>query len=58
MEVAAAGLIEMWKVLISQPAKRIEQANQILRWCVEDQEEMVVEARNIVMECMAAKAKC
>ena len=44
MEAAAEGLIQMWKVLIREPAERVKQANQILQWCVEDQEKMVVQA--------------
>ena len=50
LEAAAEGLIQMWKVLISEPAKRVEQANQILQWCIEDQEKMVAEAMKKGME--------
>ena len=41
---AAEGVIQMWKVLINEPAERVKQASQIQQWCVEDQEKMVAEA--------------
>ena len=50
VEAAAEGLIHMWKVLIWEPAERVKQANQILQWCVEDQEKMVAEATKRGME--------
>ena len=50
LEAAAEGLIQMWKVLINDPAERVKQANQILQWCVEDQDKMVAEAMKRGME--------
>ena len=50
MEAAAEGVIQMWKVLIRDPADRVKQANQILQWCVEDQEKMVAQATKRGME--------
>ena len=50
LEAAAEGLIQMWKVLIKDPDKRVEQASQMLQWCVEDQEKMVAEAMKTGME--------
>ena len=50
LEAAAEGLIQMWKVLIKEPAERVKQANQILQWRVEDQEKMVAEATKRGME--------
>ena len=50
LETAAEGLIQMWKVLIRDPANRVAHANQMLQWCVEDQEKMVAEATKRGME--------
>ena len=50
LEVAAEGLIETWKALISEPAERVTQTKQFLHWCVEDQEKMGAEATNRGME--------
>ena len=47
---AAEGVIQMWKVLINEPAERVKQASQIQQWCVEDQEKMVAEATGRGME--------
>ena len=53
LEAAAEGLIQMWRVLIQEPAKREEQARLILQWCLEDQEKMVAEAMKKGMEQLA-----
>ena len=44
LEVAAKGLIQMWKGLTPEPAQGKEQATQILQRCVQDEEKMVAEA--------------
>ena len=50
VEAAADGLMQLWRTLIFEPADRVREANQLLRWCVEDQEEMVAEAVKRGME--------
>ena len=41
LEAAAEALIQMWKVMNRDPDEREQQANQILQWCLGDQEKMV-----------------
>eukprot|EP00974_Lingulodinium_polyedra_P116544 11159539-Lingulodinium_polyedra.AAC.1 len=50
LEVFAAGVVQMWKVLTIDPAQRQEQASQILEWCVADEVKMVAEAMRRRME--------
>ena len=50
LEAAAESMIQMWKVLVNDPAERIGQAVQFLQWCVEDQNKMVKEAVHKGME--------
>ena len=50
LEAAAEALIQMWKVLVNEPAQRMKQAEQFLQWCVEDQNKMVKEAVDKGME--------
>ena len=50
LEAAADTLIQMWKTLFCDPAERVKQAHQILRWCVEDQERIIAEATQRGME--------
>ena len=40
----------MWKVLLSDPDKRKEQAHQLLEWCVQDEKKHVNLALNKGME--------
>ncbi len=56
LEVAAEQLVQVWKVLVSVPAKREKQAGQILRWVLQDEQGKVAEAKRMGMEDVADQA--
>ena len=41
LKAAAEALITMWKLWNFDPEKRLEQAHQLLEWCVHDEQKMV-----------------
>ena len=53
LEAAAEGVFAMWTTLNREPPERVKEANQLLQWCVEDQEKMVAEATKRGLEEVA-----
>eukprot|EP00974_Lingulodinium_polyedra_P008225 783118-Lingulodinium_polyedra.AAC.1 len=50
LDVAATALVQMWKVLVVEPATRRAYAGQILEWCVQDEGKMVAQAIRMGMD--------